>query len=150
MELSKSLQALLIDIGEKPMLNLIQKKTWIIRLHTARGDILGVSRPFKLPSSISMLIIKTGTLDHAIMVEVWVSITEQIKRISGLLSDMKKSGRTEEEMMKCVERVNLDEPQENNGNYLKFKCGSVGSDLNCASLDLVAGNSFTIDSLEIH
>jgi len=149
MELSKSLQVLAVDIGEKATLDLIYKKTWIMRLYTISGLILGVPCPFKLPATkIYFDIIQTGILHHATMVEASVSITEQIRRVSGLLSDMKKGGKTEEEMMEILKRLNLDDPQEISGNYLKFEFG-YGADLNCSSLNLVAGDSFTIDSLEI-
>lgn len=137
------------DHLKKEMFKPIAGRSWMVRLFTASNKILGVSAPFKLPAkNISMVVLETGTLDHVVMTCVVASMVEHLRRITTLLKEMKDENRSEDDMLAILKTVDLDAIQEFPEDFVEITCGK-DKDLRIPSMGLVAGNSVTIDHLEI-
>lgn len=144
MKLSPNLTRLIAQKGTK-----ILGRSWIMRLYSPTKNLLGVSSVFKLPCKLHFQILQTGILDHGIMTCVAVSMVEHLKQITRQLKKMRKAGKSAEEMLNVVSGVDLDSPKEISKDFIVFTCGNIGEDLNVSSLYLLAGNTLTIDHMEI-
>lgn len=127
----------------------LSDRSWIMRIYSVRKNLLGVSQVFKLPAKPHFQILQTGTLDHGVMTCVAASMVEHLKEITRQLKKMRKAGKSADEMLTVVSGIDLDSPKEISKDSIIFTCGNYGEDLNVLSSHLLAGNTLTIDHIEI-
>jgi len=128
-------------------------RSWKVVAYDLSGNLLGTSDPFKyvfdgsvfkLKWAIHITILRTGKLSYVTFIEDQKEVSAVIREYSAMIKTMKDKRKTRKQILLAIGEY------ESKGFEITIQAGVIGKELNVASVHLISGSTFTIDTFQFH
>ena len=128
-------------------------RSWKVAAYDLSGNLMGTSDPFKyvfdgnifeLKAPLHITILITGKLSYVTFIEDQKEVSTLIREYSALIKAMKNKRKTRKQILLAIGEY------ESKGFEITIQAGVKGKELNVASVHLILGSTFTIDTFRFH